>query len=101
MSWNSPEDRDRIMAVLGYPITEENIGRVQAAMDRVARISVQAKARIQATLNQISVIDGQIATARNNSSQILGQLRGEAQRLANTISIAMSLPIQNKIYTVG
>jgi len=101
MSWNSPADRDRIMAALGYPITEENISRVQAAMDRVARISVQAQARIQTTLSQLSVIEGQIATARNSSSQILGQLRGEAQRLANTISIAMNLPIQNKIYTVG
>ncbi len=89
------------MAVLGYPINEENISKVQVAMDRVDGISVQAKARIQATLSQISIIEGQIATARNSSSQILGQLRGEAQRLANSISITMNLPVQNKIYTVG
>jgi len=89
------------MAVLGYPITHENISKVQAAMDRVAAISVQAQARIQATLSQLSIIDGQIATARNSSSQVLGQLRGEAQRLANSISIAMGLPVQNKIYAVG
>lgn len=101
MSWNSPDDRDRIMAVLGYPITHENISKVQSAMDRVAAISPQARARIQGLLSQISVIEGQIATARNSSSQILGQLRGEAQRLANSISIAMSLPVQNKVYAVG
>jgi ABC-type transporter Mla subunit MlaD len=89
------------MAALGYPITQDNIERVQAAMDEVAANSAQAQARIQTTLSQLSVIDGQIATARNTSSQILNQLRGEAQRLANSIGIAMSLPIQNKIYAVS
>jgi len=87
------------MAVLGYPVTEDNIARVQAAMDRVAAISVQAQARIQTTLSQLSVIDGQIAAARNTSNQILNQLRSEGQRLANTIGIAMNLPVQNRIYT--
>jgi len=87
------------MAVLGYPVTEDNIAKVQAAMDRVARISVQAQARIQTTLSQLSVIDGQIAAARNTSNHILNQLRSEGQRLANTIGIAMNLPVQNRIYT--
>ena len=89
------------MAALGYPITEENLQKTQEAMDRVDQISPNAKARIQTTLSQISVIEGQIATARNGSSQILGQLRGEAQRLANSVSIALNLPIKNKVYAVS
>ena len=99
MSWNSPVDRDRIMAVLGYPVTEDNIAKVQAAMDRIEANSPQAKARIQTTLSQLSVIDGQIAAARNTSNQILNQLRSEGQRLANSIGITMNLPVLNRIYT--
>lgn len=89
------------MAALGYPITEDNIERVQDAMNALVTSSVTAQARIQTTLSQLSVIDGQIGTARNGSSQILGQLRGEAQRLANGIAIALNLPVQNKVYAVS
>lgn len=99
MSWSSLSDRDRIMAALGYPITEDTIERVQDAMDELASNSAAAQARIQTTLSQLSVIDGQIAVARNTSSQILGTLRTEAQRLASSIAIAINLPVQNKIYS--
>jgi len=50
-------------------------------------------------LSQLSVIDGQIAAARNTSNQILNQLRSEGQRLANSIGITMNLPVLNRIYT--
>jgi hypothetical protein len=98
MTWN-PEDIDKLMSVLGYPITVETIAEVQMVMNELEVIAPDAVTRVQGYLLMLATIEGQISTARNATSGVLGQLKGEGRRYVNLVAIAMNLESRNDVYS--
>jgi hypothetical protein len=98
MAWNAG-DNDKLLSALGYPVTTDAIGEVQLMMDALQSSAPDTVTRVQTYLTALASIETQIATARNATSGVLGQLRGEGRRFTNLTSIATGLKQRNDIYS--
>jgi hypothetical protein len=98
MPWNL-DDKDKLMSALGYSITTENLDEVQLVMDNLDAIAPNAVTRVQSYLATLAAIETQITTARNATSGVLGQLKGEGRRYVNLVAIAMNLESRNDVYS--
>lgn len=92
MTWASV-DQDQIMAYLGYPVTSDQIAKVQAKMNSLQMLSDEAVIRVQAYLAELLQIDGQIEVARNSPGSAYSQLKAEARRFTSLVSLALNLDV--------
>jgi len=98
MAWVSG-DLDKLTAALGYPCTVEDIAAIQSAMDKLTALAPDTITRVQLYLTTIATIEGQIATARNATSGVLGQLRSEGRRFISLVAIALDIKPRNDVYS--
>jgi hypothetical protein len=93
MPLTSPE-RDRILATLGYSITQDVLDNINQRVAILDSISPDAVTRIKAYLTEMTAIEAQIKTARDLPGSAIAQLKTEARRLTSLIALALSLDIR-------
>lgn len=98
MAWNAG-DLDKLASALGCPVAADSLSEIQTMMDSLQAIAPDSVTRIQTYLTSLATIETQITTARNATSGVLGQLRGEGRRFTNLISITSGLKSRNDIYS--
>jgi len=92
----SDDTKDFIQASLGYPAHPETTAVFSDAFDRVDA-SASTEARINAIVAELSAIQAQVTTARNQAGSPYDQLLAEGQRLNYQLSNTLGVEVLRKI----